>query len=82
MSDLYLLEAAGRLRRDWQEADAAAYLVRIETEHMGLRITSTTRLRAEATAKGDPGLCRRHLRLCLGGLQKQARPPSAILRPS
>ena len=49
--DGYLLQAAGRLRRDWKEADAVEYLMRMETEHMGLRITPTTRLRAEATAK-------------------------------
>jgi hypothetical protein len=49
--DRYLLEAAGRLRRDGNEGDVTEYLMHIEREHMGLGITPTSRLRAEATAR-------------------------------
>jgi len=48
--DGYLLHVASRLRRDWTVAEAADYLMRIESEHMGLAASAKTRARAEATA--------------------------------
>ena len=47
--DGYLLQAVGKLRRGERPADVAAYLVTIETGHMGLSPGSTVRSRAEAT---------------------------------
>lgn len=49
--DPYLLEAAGRLRRDWIVDDAVEFLMKIECDHMGLGLRATSRPRAEATAK-------------------------------
>jgi hypothetical protein len=48
--DRYLLEVVSRLRRDWSVSDAAAYLLWVASEHMGLgkRAQQTN---AEATAK-------------------------------
>ena len=47
--DSYLLHVAARLQKDERDADLIDYLVRIETEHMGLRRGDTTRARAAAT---------------------------------
>lgn len=49
--DSYLLEAAGRLQRDWVLEDAVNFLMEIERDHMGLGQRATSRARAEATAK-------------------------------
>jgi hypothetical protein len=51
--DRYLLEVASRLRRDWSISDAADYLVRIASEHMGLGHSDelSARTRADATVK-------------------------------
>ena len=49
--DSYLLEAAGRLQRDWAFEDAVNFLMEIERDHMGLGLRATSRPRAEATAK-------------------------------
>jgi hypothetical protein len=49
--DSYLLEAARRLGKDQSVEDAVEFLITIERDHMGLGTRSTTRTRAEATAK-------------------------------
>ncbi|WP_231860111.1 hypothetical protein [Bordetella parapertussis] len=46
--DSYLLDAAGQLRRGVPRVQVVDYLVRIETQHMGLQEGPTTRDRAEA----------------------------------
>lgn len=47
--DTYLLGAAGMLRRGASDEETIAYLMRIESEHMGLSDTPTIRERAAAT---------------------------------
>jgi hypothetical protein len=49
--DSYLLTAAGHLRRDSNLDKAVDYLVRIESDHMGLGLRPSSRSRAEATAR-------------------------------
>jgi len=47
--DDYLLHVATCLQSDGVESDLVDYLIGIETEHMGLDPSSTTRSRARAT---------------------------------
>lgn len=47
--DSYLLQVAGRLRRDEARENIVAYLEEIEMVHMGGGRVATTRTRAEAT---------------------------------
>jgi hypothetical protein len=49
--DRYLLEVVGRLVRGAGEAEAAAYLVSIESDHMGLGTTARAADRAAATVR-------------------------------
>lgn len=51
--DRYLLHAASRLRRDWSVSEAADYLTRVRSEHMGLGHLDDPpdRSRAVATAR-------------------------------
>jgi len=46
--DSYLIDAAGQLRRRVPRERVVDYLVRIETQQMGLQENATTRDRAEA----------------------------------
>jgi cytochrome P450 len=47
--DSYLLNVAARLQKGEPDADLTDYLVSIETEHMGISPSNTTRIRAAAT---------------------------------
>lgn len=47
--DNYLLNVASRLQRGYADAALIEYLVEIETDHMGLSPSETTRSRADAT---------------------------------
>lgn len=49
--DSYILHVAGLLRNGHPEADAAAYLVWVETDHMGLAPKSTSHARAVSTVR-------------------------------
>jgi hypothetical protein len=53
--DGYLLQVAGRLRRGEPKSEVIAYLVEIETGHIGLSLNDTTRSRAEATVAAIDG---------------------------
>jgi hypothetical protein len=47
--DNYLLRVASELRRGWSVAQAVDFLMRVETERMGLGVKPTSHARAEAT---------------------------------
>lgn len=49
--DRYLVEVAAELRDGMPLAEAVAYLLRIEREHMALGVQSGQEARAEATAR-------------------------------
>ncbi|MEM7634641.1 MAG: hypothetical protein AAF299_08775 [Pseudomonadota bacterium] len=48
--DSYLVQAAGQLRRGVSEAAVVTYLIKIETEHMGLGFAGTARADAVVAA--------------------------------
>jgi hypothetical protein len=53
--DGYLMEVVGLVRNGEAHDEIVAYLMRIETEYMGLRPLPTTRMRAEATVVAIKG---------------------------
>jgi hypothetical protein len=49
--DGYMLRLVGKIQHQEPDEEAARYLVQMETEHMGLRETSSTQERALATVR-------------------------------